>query len=339
MSRPYVPTQSTPQFNRRDALTLAAGGTALAAAGLAVTASPVVADDHAVSATGPIASTVRRFSLGSFEVTTVFDGGVALDGPHPIFGQDQPAEAVQALAEANFLPPTRMVIGFTPVIVNTGSETVLFDTGNGDIGRRPAAGLLRGRLAEAGLTPEDIDVVVITHMHPDHIGGLTEDGAPAFPNARYVFGRVEYDFWSPEEKASGATERVGKLVQAKVVPLAEKATFIEPEQDVVTGISAVNAFGHTPGHMAYRITSGNAQMLLWADMTNHYVVSLQRPDWHVRFDMDKDAAGATRTRILDMVAADKLLSTGYHMPFPSLGYVERTDDSFRWVAATYQLDL
>ena len=114
-------------------------------------------------------------------------------------------EAVQKLAEANFLPPTRMEIGFTPVVVNTGSQLVLFDSGNSPE-RRPNAGNLVATMQAAGLDPAQIDVVVITHMHPDHIGGLMADGAPAYPNARYVTGEVEYDFWSKEERLSGPTE-------------------------------------------------------------------------------------------------------------------------------------
>ncbi len=277
-----------------------------------------------------------RYPLGGFEVIHLWDGLVELDGPHPIFGQDQAAEDVQALAVANFLPATRMQISFMPVLVNTGQELVLFDTGN-DPNSRPTAGKLRDTIKSAGYSLEQIDRVVITHCHPDHIGGLMTDGQPTFPNAQYAMGQAEYDFWSPVEKAEGPTARVGSLVQSNVVPLAEGMTFLQPDDEVVAGIRAVDAFGHTPGHMAFHIESEGKRLLLMADTTNHYVVSLQRPDWHVRFDMDKDKAAATRKRILDMAAADGIPITGYHMPFPSVGFVEKTERSYRWVQPSYQL--
>lgn len=317
------------RVTRRQTFALAAAAPLVAAApGMASAAAPMQ---------GPSTPTHYRFQLGGFEVTTIFDGAVALDGPHPIFGQDQDAADVEALAEANFLPPKRMEIGFTPVIVNTGSEVVLFDAGNGVMRREVGAGQLYSRLAAAGFTPDQIDVVVITHMHPDHIAGLMEDGAPAFPNARYVTIAAEYDFWSKPERMSGGTERVAKLVDSNVKPLAEKFSFISYGDDAATGITAIDASGHTPGHAVYNIESDGKRFILFADTTNHYVASLQKPDWHVRFDMDKAKAGATRRKILDMIAADRVPSAGYHMPFPAVGFVEAMGDGFRWVPASYQL--
>lgn len=308
-----------------------------AGAGLATlgTGLPQVASAKA-ALQGPMGFEVYRFTLGSFEVTTINDGAIQLDGPHPIFGQNASAEEVQALAQANFLPPTRMEIGFTQTLVNTGNELVLFDCGNG-AGRRPKAGQLRARLAKAGVAPEDVDVVVITHFHGDHIGGLLEAGASAYPNARYVLGQTEYDFWSNEDLLfDDKMAQRAQLVQDNVVVHAEKATFIAPGQSVVSGIDAIDSHGHTPGHMSYHIESEGKRLLVLGDVCNHYVVSLQRPDWHVRFDMDKEQAVAARKATLGMIAADKIPFVGYHMPFPAVGYLSPMGEGFQFHAASYQ---
>ena len=313
----------------------------LLAAGAAMMAPGILGQRAAMAAApmlGPARPSFYRFQLGDFEVTTLLDGAVQLGGPHPIFGENQPAENVAAYAEQNFLPADRMEISFAPVLVNTGDAVVLFDSGNGD--GMIAKGDLVATLANAGYSAEQIDVVVITHMHPDHIGGLMAEGAATFPNARYVTGEVEYAFWSHEDRLSGATEGVGKLVRSNVVPLAEKTRFLGDAGEVVPGINAIAAFGHTPGHMAYHIESGGQRLLLWADASNHYVLSVEQPDWHVRFDMDKEAAVATRRRLFDMANADRIPVTGYHMPFPAVGFVDKTaDGSYRWAQASYQMNL
>ncbi|MEO9337269.1 MBL fold metallo-hydrolase [Mesorhizobium sp. SB112] len=281
----------------------------------------------------------NRFKLGGFEVTTILDGLRPGDGPHPTFGEDQPAEAVAELMAANFLPADRFVNGFSPVLINTGSDLILFDTGFGAAGRENGLGQLRSRLEESGYKPEDVTAVVITHMHGDHISGLLEDGSPAFANAKPIFGKLEYDFWTAPERASGPTEGNAKAVAANIVPLAEKATFIEDGTEVVPGITAKAAYGHTPGHLVFTLESEGRKLVLTADTANHYVASLQKPDWHVRFDMDKEQAAATRREVFGMIASEKIPFIGYHMPFPSVGYIETIDTGFRYVPETYQLDL
>lgn len=313
--------------------------------GASVAAAGSVAASLPASAKAPKqgieAVNYRRVKLGDFEVTTVADGYAAVPKVHPIFGNNQKAEDVSAYMEANFLPGSKMAIPFTPVIVNTGNELVLFDTGNGG-GRGPTRGHLAKSIAAAGLKPEQIDIVVITHFHPDHIGGIIDGGKATFPNARYVTGEAEYNFWTSDKVTGSSDKRMQgrvKLVNDKVKPVAEKMTFLKGGNDVVTGITAIPTFGHTPGHMAFNIESNGQRMVLWGDACNHYVASLQKPEWHVIFDMDKAAAIESRKKILGMVAADKVPATGYHMPFPAIGYVEQQGDAFRWVPHSYQLDL
>ncbi|MEM8796212.1 MAG: MBL fold metallo-hydrolase [Pseudomonadota bacterium] len=324
-------------INRR---TLFKGAALTAAAGATASSGyvqPVFADNHPEIPTRPFAN---RFAVGSFEVTTILDGFVQLPGPHPIFGQNVEEADVKALADANFLPGDKMEIGFTPTVVRDGTNTILFDTGNGAVtNRRPNAGNLAARMALAGISPDSVTHVVITHMHPDHIGGLIEDGTTVFPNAQYITASAEYDFWSPEERLSGGTERVAKLVQSNVKPLAEKFSFIAPGATIAPGITAIDSSGHTPGHMAYNIESEGERVVLIGDAANHFVVSLQKPEWHVRFDMDKEKAVATRKSLLGMIAADKVPFIGYHMPFPAVGYLEAKDGGFRYHGATYQLYL
>ncbi len=224
---------------------------------------------------------------------------------------------------------------FTPLVVNTGKELVLFDTGRGAAN----GGQLAATLAAAGFTPDQIDIVVITHCHPDHIGGVAADGKANFPNARYVIGETEYAFWSAPERLTGGTEGPAKLVAANVTPFRDRMTFLKNESEVVPGIRAIDAPGHTPGHMAFHLESEGRRLLIGADFCNHYVLSLQRPDWEVKFDADKAKAAATRKALLGMLAADRIPFTSYHMPFPSVGFVETASEGYRFVPASYQLTL
>ncbi len=262
----------------------------------------------------------RRFTLGNFEVTTILAGFASRDNPQGTYGMNVSAEEFAAVSEANFLSTETFTTGFAPVVVNTGSELVLFDTGLNPEG-------ITGALEGAGYSPDQIDTVVITHMHGDHIGGIYGD-APTFANARFVTGRAEFDHWA----ASG-----NDRFEGKVRPLADQFAFLEADQDVSSGITAISSPGHTPGHMGYMLDSNGQQLMIMADMANHPVWSLAYPDWEVRFDMDKETAAASRRRVLDMLATDRIPATGYHLPFPSIGYIDRHEDGFRWIPESGQL--
>jgi glyoxylase-like metal-dependent hydrolase (beta-lactamase superfamily II) len=265
----------------------------------------------------------NRLKLGSFEVTTLLAGTRAGDKPQETFGTNASPEEFAALSAANFIPADMTQNFFTPTVVNTGAELVLFDTG------LAAEGTLAA-LTAAGYTPDQIDVVVLTHMHGDHIGGLMgADGTtPTFTNARYVTGAVEHNHWS-----GAANEGFDKNVK----PLNDKITFLDDGGSVASGITGMAAFGHSPGHMVYSVESDGQRLMITADTANHYVWSLQKPDWEVRFDADKAAAAAVRKQVFGMIATDRIPFIGYHMPFPGVGYVEAMGDGFRYVPASYQL--
>lgn len=324
-------------INRRNLMVSAAGLVAMPAI-VGLSSSSVRA---AVALTGPRQPRHWRYALGSIEITVISDSEAFIDGPYPIIGKNAEETDVRALMRANLLPETTYQPGFTPTIVNTGADVVLFDTGNGANGfvARPKGGWLAQELAPAGFKPEDITVVVLSHGHPDHVGGLIENGKPLFPNARYVIGSVEYDYWAPEGKHTGELESLAKVFRDNTKAIAAKFSMVKPGDDVVPGIRAIEAFGHTPGHLAYMIESGTNRILFWGDCAHHHVASLARPDWHCVFDIDKEQAATTRKRIYDMAATERVPVIGYHMPFPSIGYVERLDASgYRWIAHSFQLN-
>jgi glyoxylase-like metal-dependent hydrolase (beta-lactamase superfamily II) len=281
----------------------------------------------------------RSFKIGKFAVNTIRDGKVVAEKPNETFGTNQKPEDVAAALEANMLPPDRFINSFAPALVDTGTDVVLFDTGFGEGGRANGNGQLIAGLQSLGYDPGQVTVVVLTHMHGDHIGGLMEGGKPAFTNARYVAGQVEYDFWKDTARAGTPAENGHKGVLKNVVPLAEKMTFIKEGSEVVPGIVAHEAFGHSPGHLVFHVESEGKGLFVTGDTANHYVLSLQHPDWEVRFDMDKAKAAASRRKVFDMVASERLPFIGYHMPYPAVGYVEKSGDGFRFVPETYQFEL
>ena len=264
----------------------------------------------------------RGFRLGELEITTLLAGSFPREEPQSIFGMNVSEETFAEVSRENFIGTDAAQFFFTPTVVRAGETVILFDTGL-------SAESLRGPLAEAGFTPEAITHVVLTHMHGDHIGGMTtENGDKTYANAALITGAVEYDAWAAQDNDT---------FDAKVRPFADEFTFVGDGAQIAPGVTAMAAFGHTPGHMTWMLESGGQQLLLMADLANHYVWSLGYPDWEVRFDMDKEAAAATRRRVLGMLAADRIPMIGYHMPFPAAGFVEPRGEGFRYVPVSYQL--
>jgi glyoxylase-like metal-dependent hydrolase (beta-lactamase superfamily II) len=311
--------QTLTGWTRRNAL-VAAASLPLAAAGLAIAPTTARAKADMKGMATPL---FNRFVLGGFEVTTLLAATRTVEKPTEIFGLNATPEDFAEVSNAAFLPTDRAQFFFTPTLINTGTNLVLFDTGTDPAG-------ITAALNAAGYSPDQVDTVVLTHMHPDHIGGMAKGRIPTFVNARYVTGAVEHNYWM------GAGN---ELFDANVRPFNDTMAFLDDGGTVLPGITAVSAFGHTPGHMAFMIESDGKGLMLTADTANHYVWSLAHPDWDVKFDADKPQAATARHKILGMIAADRLPFIGYHMPFPALGFIETAGDGFRYVPASYQMML
>lgn len=304
-------------LSRRHAI-LAGAALPLAAPALLSGARPALAQMQTAAHGLPLHRTVP---LGAFQVSTLLAGSGRQENPQEIFGLNVDEETFRQVSEENFIPADSSVGFFQPALVVTPGERILFDTG------LQPGGLLAA-LDAAGLAPADVTHVVLTHMHPDHIGGLSDEtGAATFPEAAYLAGQAEFDFWAGQGNEG---------FEAKVRPLAERMTFLAPGDDVVPGVTAVEAYGHTPGMLAFRLESEGQGLMLTADLANHHVWSLAHPDWEVLYDADKAQAAATRRRILGELAAERMPMLGYHLPFPGIGYVEAAGDGFRWVPTSYQ---
>jgi glyoxylase-like metal-dependent hydrolase (beta-lactamase superfamily II) len=287
---------------------------------------------------GKQAPNFYRFKLGEFEITVVSDGARAIPLP-PQFVRNVSNEQVLAAAEAAYMPKGSIVAPFNPVVVNTGAKLVLIDTGYGP-GIAPTVGMLPSTLAAAGFDPRSIDVVVISHMHGDHILGLKHpDGSLAFPNAEIKVSGVDWDHWMSDENMSRAPEGFQKTqfgFNRKIFSdLAGKVTRYEWGKEVAPGITSVDTSGHTPGHTSFVIQSGSKQLYFQGDVSNVPDLFLRNPEWQVMFDSEPDKAVVTRRRVYDMASVEKMLVAGYHFPFPGLGYVEKAGSGYRLVPAAW----
>lgn len=304
-------------ISRRQTLKLLGGTGLVAASGLSL------GQNQAPAPSGN-GNGFYRFKLGEFTITILGDGTAPVAQVLPTWGAnpDRQDEFRRTLEE-NFLPVQNGINTFSPVLVDTGRSKILLDTGRGG-----TAGQMLAALRNAGVAPADINTVFITHGHGDHIGGITTSGAPTFPNARMVMGDAEFAFWTGQANPSAA-------VQANLIALRDRYTLIKDGQEIAPGLTAVASPGHTAGHLSVRISSGNANMMAFGDAAGHFILSLRHPGSFLTFDTNGAQAAQTRTRLFEQAAAERMLITAYHFPFPSVGYIRKRDNYFEFVPAVW----
>lgn len=277
-----------------------------------------------------------RHKIGDYEVTILNDGVAEA----PLGGIRAPAEEVNAALEAAFLPKGKLSPPFNVTLVNTGSKLILIDTGNGVNPARPTAGLAMTNLAAAGIEVKAIDTVVISHFHGDHIGGLVNaQSAAIFPNAEIMVPAKEWAFWTDDGNASRASDGMKPAfanVKRVFGAYNNKVTQYEAGKDVAPGITAMDTAGHTPGHTSFTVASGSGKLLVQGDVTALISVLItQRPEWAIGGDADPAKAVETRRKVYDMLAAERMLMTGYHFPFPAMGYIEKAGNGYRYIPAPW----
>ena len=275
----------------------------------------------------------KRMKLGAMEVIALNDGALR----RPLgeeFVTNAPLEQVKALLASQGLPTDYVDIPFTPFVIVAGGRRILMDTGFADNGP-PSAGKLVANMAAAGLKPDDIDTIILSHYHGDHINGIrNKAGQLVFPKARIMVPAPEHAFWMDDarmEAAPPAMKGAFQNVRRVLAGLpADQLVRFEPGAEVAPGITSVAAFGHTPGHTLFTVKSEGQSFAYVADLTNVPSLFARSPDWSVTFDMDKEMARATRRKIFDMIVKDKMMAGGFHFPFPAFGSIEAAGNGYQF---------
>jgi glyoxylase-like metal-dependent hydrolase (beta-lactamase superfamily II) len=286
-----------------------------------------------------VESVSYQFALGDFECIAVSDGSHTYappDFPPPpaMLFANAPGENVEAISRQYGLPSPWLewVSPYICLVVRTSEHLILVDTGAGNLA--PTTGQLIKNLRAVNISPEDIDIVINTHGHPDHLGGNVDAaGAPVFPKASYIITKEEWGFWASDraerELAEHSKEILLNTARRNLLPIKDRLRLIEPETEIVSGIKALPAPGHTPGQMALSITSSNERLLCLSDVVLH-PVHLEQIDWCSIFDVMPEVVTGTRRRLLDMASTAKDLVMAFHFPFPGLGRVVWEGRSWRW---------
>ena len=304
----------------------------LVLAGSAAQAAPTAAPQHHDQAPG-----FYRMKVGDLEVTSLLDGGAAFD-LHWLTAKKVTMDRVEnALHEDPHLLDT----GDTGFLVNTGRQLILVDAGAGTWFGGGALGRLVGSLRSAGYAPEQVGRVLLTHLHSDHVGGLTtQDGRRVFPNADVFVSKAESDFWlSPEIAAKAAKDaqpffQSAQAIAAPYIKAGKWHTFSDSEV-LVDGIKIISLHGHTPGHTGYEFSSKGKTILFWGDIIHQQLVQLSHPDITVVFDIDHAAAAATRNQLLATLAREDAMIAGPHMPFPGIGRLRKEANGYVWAPVIF----
>jgi glyoxylase-like metal-dependent hydrolase (beta-lactamase superfamily II) len=281
-----------------------------------------------------------RFQIGEIAATVISDGNIG--GPPTVYASDAPEVELEAVLRNAFLPTDFMTLNLNTLLLEIGGRRVLLEAGAGAT-MGPNGGRLFDHLRVLGLSADDIDVVVVSHTHPDHVGNLrTVEGGRAFPRARLLAPRADWAFFVEGEPdlsympvSTEFRQRFAANIRQSLQPVADGIELYDAGTELLPGLTTLPAAGHTPGMSAFLVHSGSDQLLLTADLAYHPVINIDRP-WRPGPDRDQEAAAAVRRRIFDRAAADRLLVLGFHYPFPGLGRILKTDRGFAWVPAGWQ---
>jgi glyoxylase-like metal-dependent hydrolase (beta-lactamase superfamily II) len=269
-----------------------------------------------------------RFRLGRFECVALSDGGWDYRVEH-VFANVPIEQVLEALRRRN-LPTDQITTPYSYLYINTGEHRVLVDTGAGDY-LAPRTGKLPQNMDAAGIDPSQIDTVIFTHAHPDHIGGVVDDtGKAIYSEAEYYISKGEWSFWFSEISRERAPDKFISFARKHLEPVQDRVKLLEGESQVVAGVRAIPAPGHTPGHMVVLVSSGGEQLLYIGDTVVH-PLHLEHPDWYPIYDISPEEAAASKRRIFDRAAAKGALVMGQHFsPFPSVGTTVKQGRGWQW---------
>jgi glyoxylase-like metal-dependent hydrolase (beta-lactamase superfamily II) len=275
----------------------------------------------------------HRFILGGAEITVVSDGPLPLGPPKGTF-IGVPDEEVRKMLSDNFLSPDNVVLEQNSPIVNTGDKLVLFDTGMGTLKLfGPTTGRQQKSMAEAGIKPGDIDAVVLSHAHIDHIGGIVgADDKSLFPNAQFYIAQSDFEFWTDESKVGGPLKDFVLHARKNLLPVRDRLVFFKDGQEFLPGVQAIAAPGHTVGHTIFMVTSEGKSFAFLGDLTHHAILLLEKPRMEFSYDTDPKQAANTRVKLLDMIAANKTPIMSYHFAWPGYGHIVKTSEGFHYIA-------